>query len=127
MLTDAHGHLTGIFTDSDLARLFESRRDASIDQPVRAVMSPHPTTVGHHAIIGQAIDVFARCKISELPVVDEDRRPCGLIDITDVVELLPRDELMPLGSTQSARLVPFTTDLDVVLPFPNQPPGSPRR
>jgi arabinose-5-phosphate isomerase len=28
MLTDADGRLAGLFTDSDLARLFEDRRDA---------------------------------------------------------------------------------------------------
>ena len=34
MLTDAAGRLTGLFTDSDLARLFERRDEAALDRPI---------------------------------------------------------------------------------------------
>jgi len=34
MITDAVGMLVGIFTDSDLARLLEGKRDAAIDGPL---------------------------------------------------------------------------------------------
>ena len=37
--------LRGIFTDSDLARLFESRRDGALDGPIRDVMTKSPTAV----------------------------------------------------------------------------------
>jgi CBS domain-containing protein len=33
---------------------------------------------------------MAQRKISELPVVDKEGRPAGLIDITDVVGILPK-------------------------------------
>ena len=33
MLVDEQGTLAGIFTDSDLARLFEHRRDGDLDAP----------------------------------------------------------------------------------------------
>ena len=36
-----------------------------------------------------ALAIMAERKISELPVIDADGRPAGLIDITDVVGLLP--------------------------------------
>ena len=36
--------------------------------------------------------LMAKQKISELPVVDAEGRPVGLIDITDVVGLLPKDD-----------------------------------
>src|SRR5205085_10692155 len=45
MLTDADGRLCGLFTDSDLARLFEQHRDEALDRPVRDVMSAQPLTV----------------------------------------------------------------------------------
>ena len=38
MLTDDAGRLTGLFTDSDLARLFERRDEAALDRPIRDVM-----------------------------------------------------------------------------------------
>ncbi|MCU0872211.1 MAG: KpsF/GutQ family sugar-phosphate isomerase [Pirellulaceae bacterium] len=91
MLTDEHGLLTGIFTDSDLARLLETRRDRYIDGPVRDVMTHRPRTVRSGSAMGDALEVLAERKISELPVIDADGRPRGLLDITDVVGLLPRD------------------------------------
>jgi arabinose-5-phosphate isomerase len=45
MLTDGDGRLCGLFTDSDLARLFEARRDAALDRPIREVMFASPVTV----------------------------------------------------------------------------------
>ena len=39
MLVDADGKLAGLFTDSDLARLFEHKRDAALDRPIAGVMT----------------------------------------------------------------------------------------
>jgi CBS domain-containing protein len=38
-----------------------------------------------------AVAIMAERKISELPVVDAEGKPIGLIDITDVVALLPKE------------------------------------
>lgn len=89
MLTDAAGKLTGIFTDSDLARLFESRREAALDEPIRESMTQHPTAITIGAMLSDAVRNLVDLKISELPVIDDTGKPCGLIDITDVVSLLP--------------------------------------
>ena len=91
MLVDDSGRLSGIFTDSDLARLFEQRRESLLDSPIRVVMTRSPLCVQQGAMMSEAIDLMARRKISELPVVDAQGRPVGLIDITDVVGLLPKD------------------------------------
>jgi arabinose-5-phosphate isomerase len=85
MIVDADGRLSGIFTDSDLARLLESRRDGSIDGPLSAVMTRTPATITAGTPLSAACELLSRRKISELPVVDEQGRPLGLIDITDVV------------------------------------------
>jgi arabinose-5-phosphate isomerase len=89
MLTGADGRLSGLFTDSDLARLFESRRDEALDAPIRLVMTAHPRTVQRGSMMADAVEIMAERKISELPVVDEAGRPLGLIDITDVVGMIP--------------------------------------
>jgi arabinose-5-phosphate isomerase len=88
MLTDAAGRLCGLFTDSDLARLFEDRRDADLDRPIRAVMTAGPVTVRVGTRLRDALELLRARKISELPVVDDDGRPVGLLDITDVIGLL---------------------------------------
>jgi len=103
MLVDEKGVLTGLFTDSDLARLLENRRDANIDGPVGDVMTHSPTTAFSGTMLMDAIQVMAERKISELPVVDAGGCPVGLIDVTDVVGLLPADALSA-DSNQPSRL-----------------------
>ncbi|REJ97201.1 MAG: KpsF/GutQ family sugar-phosphate isomerase [Planctomycetota bacterium] len=85
MITDAGGRLTGFFTDSDLARLFESRRNEALDGPIGEVMTADPVTVPVGAMISDALDILAERKISELPVLDPDGKPVGLVDITDLL------------------------------------------
>ena len=87
MLLDDDGRLAGIFTDSDLARLLETRRDAMLDGPIRDVMTKSVTRVRSGTLLSKAIEMLAHRRISELPVVDDDDRPVGLLDITDVISL----------------------------------------
>ncbi|MCA9103173.1 MAG: KpsF/GutQ family sugar-phosphate isomerase [Planctomycetales bacterium] len=89
MIVDDDGILCGIFTDSDLARLFAQRSEQALDGPIRNVMTPHPCVVRQGAMLADAVQVLAERKISELPVVRPDGTPCGMIDITDVVSMLP--------------------------------------
>jgi len=89
MLLDDEGRLTGIFTDSDLAKLLESRRESVLDEPVSEHMTRSPITVPLGTPLREAVALLAQKKISELPVVDDDHRPCGLLDITDVIGLFP--------------------------------------
>ncbi len=91
MLVDEQGKLSGIFTDSDLARLFEHRHDAQLDGPIGDVMTKKPLRVEVGTMMVDAVAIMAGRKISELPVVDGAGRPIGLIDITDVVALLPKE------------------------------------
>ena len=85
MLVDEEGQLAGLFTDSDLARLFERRGDEAFDRPIAEVMTRTPLTVGYAARMDQAVALMRARKISELPVIDEAGRPVGLLDITDLI------------------------------------------
>src|SRR5262249_17262980 len=42
LIVDEKAVLQGIFTDSDLARLFEKRREIELDEPIGSVMTPDP-------------------------------------------------------------------------------------
>jgi arabinose-5-phosphate isomerase len=99
MLLSAGGQLSGIFTDSDLARLFESRRDAAIDRPIREVMTQNPHTVPAGSMLVDAVTIMAERKISELPVVDADGKPLGLLDVTDVLGALPAVDAAAVETT----------------------------
>jgi len=88
VLTKPSGQISGIFTDSDLARLFEQRREHMVDNSISEVMTYNPTTIKPDALLPEAIQILSDRKISELPVVDDQKRPVGLIDITDVMDCL---------------------------------------
>jgi arabinose-5-phosphate isomerase len=92
MLVDDDGRLTGLFTDSDLARLLEQRRDADLDRPIREVMTCRPITISREAILEEARQLLSQRRLSELPVIDEQHRPVGLIDITDLIGAMPTDQ-----------------------------------
>ena len=50
---------------------------------------PFQVTVG--TSVAEAVEVMKSKKISELPVVDRGGRPVGLIDLTDLIGLVPSD------------------------------------
>ena len=54
-------------------------------------MTKNPLRVEAGSMMVDAVAIMAGRKISELPVVDADGKPVGLIDITDVVALLPKE------------------------------------
>lgn len=85
LLTNRAGQLSGIFTDSDLARLLQSRRDADLDRPIEQLMTRAPSTIRNGELLQDAIAVLSKRRISELPVVDDFGVPVGIVDITDVI------------------------------------------
>jgi arabinose-5-phosphate isomerase len=113
MLTNPDGTLAGIFTDSDLARLFERNADTAFDRPIAEVMTRSPLTVRVGDKMGPAIDLMRARKISELPVVDAAGKPVGMLDVTDLIGVdLPDDpgppvlKLVPGEPAASAARVP---------------------
>jgi len=101
MVVDHAGALRGIFTDSDLAKLFESRRDSLLDGPIRAVMTKNPAAVPVCSMMNDAVTIMAERRISELPVVDAAACPVGLLDITDIVALYPEGHAAILANQSS--------------------------
>jgi len=85
MVLDDAGRLAGLFTDSDLARLLESRELAALDAPITERMVTDPTTITAGARVSEAVRLLADRKFSELPVVDAIGKALGLVDVTDVV------------------------------------------
>ena len=64
----------------------------ALDRPIREVMTASPVTVPLGTRVADAVELLRLRKISELPVVDAVGRPVGLIDITDLIGLVPHDE-----------------------------------
>jgi arabinose-5-phosphate isomerase len=104
LLLDDDDRLCGIFTDSDLARLFERRADEFLDRPIREVMTQSPRTVAAGSKLGEALEILKEHKISELPVVDAAGHPVGVLDITDLLDLLPASEIELDGAAEPPHL-----------------------
>lgn len=102
MLIDDDQRLVGIFTDSDLARLLEQRRHSQLDAPIAEVMTTTFRTVSSSEPLSTAIEMLAKFKISELPVIDVHGAPLGMIDITDVVGLVTQAEQMQAVAREPA-------------------------
>lgn len=84
IVVDEAGTLAGIITHGDFFRLFE-KREAASDTPVADVMTRNPKCVMDSERVTAAIERMRRHGIDELPVVDEQNRPVGLIDIQDLI------------------------------------------
>jgi arabinose-5-phosphate isomerase len=91
LIEDDETHLLGIFTDSDLARLFEKRREGDLDRPIGEIMTIDPKRIKVGAMLSDAVELMNGHKISELPVVDRSNHLVGLIDVTDLIGLVPAE------------------------------------
>ena len=91
LIEDDQTHLLGIFTDSDLARLFEKRRESDLDRPIGEIMTVDPKRIRVGAMLADAVELLKTHRISELPVVDRSNHLVGLIDVTDLIGLAPAE------------------------------------
>ena len=75
---------------------------SDLDGPIGAVMTPGPITVAAGSRLSDAIALLEARRLSELPVVAGDGRAVGLLDIVDLVGLVPADETETSTSATSA-------------------------
>ena len=87
LLTDENGNLSGILTDGDLRRGLESQGSQLHSSPVSKIMTQNPKTVRPDTLASEAMAIFHKNRIDEIPVVDHNHKPVGLIDVQDVVAL----------------------------------------
>jgi arabinose-5-phosphate isomerase len=83
-VVSSDGRVAGIFTDGDLRRLLE--REGDIRRlGVAQVMSASPATIGPSALAAEAVKLMEDRRISQLLVVDADRRLLGAVHIHDLL------------------------------------------
>jgi arabinose-5-phosphate isomerase len=87
MIVDAAGRLVGIITDGDLRRAFTQKGPAALARPTGELMSKGCKRVTEETLASEAMAIFHKYRIDELPVVDERDQPVGLIDVQDIVAL----------------------------------------
>jgi arabinose-5-phosphate isomerase len=87
LIVDAGGHLVGIFTHGDLSRLLESADGLDLDGPVDEFMGKRPKFIGPDALVEEAQRLLREHRIDQIPVLDEERRPLGLVDVQDLLDV----------------------------------------
>jgi arabinose-5-phosphate isomerase len=86
LVVDGRGRLLGIFTDGDLRRhLIEG--PGFLEGPVREVMTKDPITVSEGDLVAEAYRILKQHKIDEVPVLDGRKRPVGMLDVQDLLEV----------------------------------------
>ncbi|MCC6811603.1 MAG: KpsF/GutQ family sugar-phosphate isomerase [Deltaproteobacteria bacterium] len=81
---DKRGRLIGVFTDGDLRRLLENDTFDN-KKAVREVMTRDPVTVRDNALVEDAERLLREHHIDNMPVVDDEQRAVGLIDVQDLL------------------------------------------
>jgi len=87
MVVDEKGALAGIVTDADLRRLLTKHGAKAMGRKAREVMTPDCKRIRIDALAAEAMAVFHKYRIDELPVVDAADKPVGLIDVQDILTI----------------------------------------
>lgn len=85
LVVSEDGSLAGIFTDGDLRRRIVDDAGVLL-RPVREVMTANPKVTRQDELLATAYKRLRQHSIDELPVVDAEGRPVGLLDVQDVLE-----------------------------------------
>jgi arabinose-5-phosphate isomerase len=81
-----NGRLTGLFTDGDLRRLVV-RSTAELARPIRELMTRNPTTLNDSALVRDAVRLVRENRRDEVPIVDAQGRPVGVLDVQDLIAM----------------------------------------
>jgi arabinose-5-phosphate isomerase len=84
VVVDDDGRLTGIFTDGDLRRMLS--KGVPVDGTLIVdVMTVGPMTLAPDQLAVEAVSLITQKKIGDVPVVDENRIPVGMLVYKDLI------------------------------------------
>jgi len=84
-VTDDDGKLCGIITDGDLRRLLQRTNDVSNVTTVQ-VMTKNPKRIRKGLLAVAALEEMEQFSITQLPVVDDEQHPVGILHLHDLVK-----------------------------------------
>jgi arabinose-5-phosphate isomerase len=86
MLVDEAGKLSGIFTDADFRRLMRQDPDG-LGRTMTDVMTRHPKHLTTDQLVRDAVRLMREKRLDEIPVVDQNGTPVGLVDVQDLIAM----------------------------------------
>jgi arabinose-5-phosphate isomerase len=87
MVVDQEGKLVGLITDGDLRRAMTRFGKEAFDKRTQDIMTSNCKRVREDTLAAEAMATLHKYRIDELPVVDEQDKPVGLIDVQDIVAI----------------------------------------
>ena len=87
MIVDADGRLAGIITDAYLRRAMSKFGADLFNRATAELMTPDCKRVTEKTLAAEAMAIFHKYRIDELPVVNVLNKPVGLIDVQDIVAI----------------------------------------
>src|SRR4029453_6522379 len=105
LVVDASGRLAGIFTERDLLTRVVGRGPDPKAPPLSGVMPPDPEVLAIRDRVAYAVHCMSVAGYRTMPLVDDDRRPIGIVTASDVMRWLanpfppPPPNLPPGGDT----------------------------
>ena len=80
------GALAGIFTDGDFRRALVQDPTA-LDHRLEKYLTSNPISIRRDAMASAALRLFEQHQIDDIIVLDENQRPCGMVDAQDLPKL----------------------------------------
>ena len=84
VVTDADGHILGVFTDGDLRRTLDKQIDVHATT-MRAVMTVPGRSIGPRELAAEAVHLMEVHRITALPVADAQGRLVGALNVHDLM------------------------------------------
>jgi CBS domain-containing protein len=88
LVVDADGRLTGIFTERDVLTRVAGRGRDPRQTTLGTVMTRDPDALGPSDRIAYAVHSMSVAGYRTVPLVDADRRPLGVVTVSDVIRWL---------------------------------------
>ncbi|MBR1754618.1 KpsF/GutQ family sugar-phosphate isomerase [bacterium] len=85
ILTDENGLMTGILTDGDIRRTLIKESNVQ-NLAVKDVMTKNPKTVLSTDLAAKALHLMEKYSITTLAIVDENKKPVGVVHIHDLLK-----------------------------------------
>lgn len=84
LVVDEDGRLDGVITDGDLRRLLQDEGSSSLERTAADWMTRDPVCIDGGALATEALRLLEQSRITALPVVDNERRPQGVVHLHDL-------------------------------------------
>jgi CBS domain-containing protein len=100
----ADDRLKGMLTDRDIVVKVLAQGKDPATTTVGELAQGKPVTIGADAPVEEALSLMREHAVKRLPVIDEDKRLCGIVTEADIAKHMPEEKTGELvGAIASAR------------------------